>query len=308
LFSSVDVTVLLDQQATRAGILDAFDRLAARVKPNDTFLFYIASHGVRDNDDKRFLLIPQDAADLSSLQALGRSAIDETTLIAALSRIRARDALLFLDTCYSGAVTADALANVGHETGRYLLAASSSVQEALDSYDNRNGVFVYAVREGLEGRASHGADDIVSALALGEYVSGRAGAPEEPRPGRCVQDRAGGIALVSDRHGDRRRAVTAVAPILLSRALRGGGWEGVSPVLPRAGNHSRDPLPTLPRFAGEGVHTRSLAPSVIFAYWPPHCPLAGCNADEWETNIENHNFNLLHLGTHADELGRPGGQ
>jgi WD40 repeat protein len=175
LFSSVDVTVLLDQQATRAGILAAFDRLAARVRPNDTFLFYVASHGVRDNDDKRFLLIPQDAADLSSLQALGRSAIDETTLIAALSRIRARDALLFLDTCYSGAVTADALANVGHETGRYLLAASSSVQEALDSYDNRNGVFVYAVREGLEGRASHGADDIVSALALGEYVSGRVG-------------------------------------------------------------------------------------------------------------------------------------
>jgi hypothetical protein len=49
------------------------------------------------------------------------------------------------------------------------------VQEALDSYDNRNGVFVYAVREGLEGRAPHGADDIVSALALGEYVSGRVG-------------------------------------------------------------------------------------------------------------------------------------
>jgi uncharacterized caspase-like protein len=171
----VDVTVLLDQQATRAGILDAFDRLAARVRPNDTFLFYVASHGVRDNDDGRFLLIPQDATDLTSSQAIARSAIDETKLIAALSRIRARDALLFLDTCYSGAATADALANVGHETGRYLLAASASVQEALDSYDNRNGVFVYAVREGLEGRAPHGADDIVSALALGEYVSGRVG-------------------------------------------------------------------------------------------------------------------------------------
>jgi hypothetical protein len=171
LFSSVDVTVLLDQQATRAGILDAFDRLAARVRPSDTFLFYVASHGVRD-DDGRFLLIPQDAAGLT---ADGRTAIDETTLIAALSRIRARDALLFLDTCYSGAMTADALANFGHETGRYMLAASSSVQEALDSYDNRNGVFVYAVREGLEGRAPHGADGTVSALSLGEYVSGRVG-------------------------------------------------------------------------------------------------------------------------------------
>jgi hypothetical protein len=175
LFSAVDVTLLTDQQATRAALLDAFDHLASRIRPNDTFLFYVASHGVRSQDDGRFLLIPQDVADVSSWQAVGRAAIDETTLIGALSRIRARDALLFLDTCYSGAVTADALANVGHETGRYLLAASSSLQEALDSYDSRNGVFVYAVREGLQGRAPHGSDDIVSALALGEYVSGRVG-------------------------------------------------------------------------------------------------------------------------------------
>ncbi len=175
LFSAMNVTLLTDQQATRAGILDAFDRLAGRIRPNDTFLFYVASHGVRSQDDGRFLLIPSDVADVSSWQALGRAAIDETTLIGALSRIRARNALLFLDTCYSGAVTADALANVGHETGRYLLAASSSIQEALDSYDSRNGVFVYAVREALEGRAPHGSDDIVSALALGEYVSGRVG-------------------------------------------------------------------------------------------------------------------------------------
>jgi WD40 repeat protein len=175
LFSTVDVTLLKDQQATRAGILDAFDHLASRIRPNDTFLFYVASHGVRSQDNGRFLLIPQDVADVSSWQAVARSALDETTLIAALSRIRARDALLFLDTCYSGAVTADALANVGHETGRYLLAASTSLQEALDSYDSRNGVFVYAVREGLQGRAPHGSDSVISALALGEYVSGRVG-------------------------------------------------------------------------------------------------------------------------------------
>ncbi len=173
LFSSIDVTELIDQQATKAGILDAFDRLATRIRPNDTFLFYVASHGVRSDGGGRFLLIPQDVADVTSWQSLGSEAIDETTLIGALSRIRARDALLFLDTCYSGAVTADALANVGHETGRYLLAASSSLQEALDSYDSRNGVFVYAVREGLQGRAAHGSDDVISALSLGEYVSAR---------------------------------------------------------------------------------------------------------------------------------------
>ena len=175
MFSAIDVTLLTNQEATRSAILDAFDRLAAR-----------SSRRTRSCSMSRHMACAARAtnvscwsrrmsADPASLPEFSRSAIDETTLIGALSRIRARDALLFLDTCYSGAVTADALANVGHETGRYLLAASSSVQEALDSYDSRNGVFVYAVREGLQGRAPHGSDDVVSALALGEYVSGRVG-------------------------------------------------------------------------------------------------------------------------------------
>jgi hypothetical protein len=175
LYSSVEVTELLDSQATRAGILAAFDRLAKIIRPADTFLFYVASHGVLDEDTNRFLLIPHDISDISSWSAMARQGIDEGTLVAALSRIQARDALLFLDTCHSGQVTADSLANVGHETGRYLLAASSSVQEALDSYDNHNGVFVYAVNEALAGRAGADADGDLGALSLGEYVSRRVG-------------------------------------------------------------------------------------------------------------------------------------
>ncbi|MCW3476866.1 caspase family protein [Limobrevibacterium gyesilva] len=175
LYSSVEVTQLLDDQATKAGILAAFERLSKQVRPRDTFLFYVATHGVRDEETDRFLLIPQDLSDVSSWQAMARQAIDEGTLVGALARIEARDALLLLDTCHSGQVTADNLANVGHETGRYLLAASGSVQEALDSYDNRNGVFVYAVREALAGRAGEDADGNVGALTLGEYVSRRVG-------------------------------------------------------------------------------------------------------------------------------------
>ncbi len=175
LYRDVDLTVLTDATATRAGILGAFDRLARVVRPQDTFLFYVASHGVLDEGSDRFLLIPSDLKDISTMAAIAKQAIDEPTLIAALARIEARDALLFLDTCHSGKVTADSLANMGHETGRYLLAASSSVQEALDSYDSRNGVFVYALHEALTGSAGQDADGNVGALALGEFVSRRVG-------------------------------------------------------------------------------------------------------------------------------------
>jgi WD40 repeat protein len=175
IYSTVEVTQLLETEATKAGILAAFDRLSHEILPSDTFLFYVASHGVRNEDNNHFLLVPADLSDISSYQTVEAQAIDESALVSALSRIQARDALLFLDTCHSGTVTVDALANVGHETGRYMLAASSSVQEAMDSYDNHNGVFIYALREALAGRAGEDADGNLGALSLGEYVSRRVG-------------------------------------------------------------------------------------------------------------------------------------
>jgi hypothetical protein len=175
LFSNVDVTELTDGQATRAGILAALAHLAGVVRADDTFIFYVATHGVRSQGTGRFMLVPQDIGSVATWDAIDAASIDETTLIAALARINARDALLLLDTCYSGELTADNLANIGHETGRYLLAAAGSDQEALDSFDNKNGVFVYAVREALQGRAAHDDAGTISALSLGEYVARRVG-------------------------------------------------------------------------------------------------------------------------------------
>ena len=145
------------------------------MRPRDTFLLYVASHGVIDAASNRFILVPSDASDASSFAALAAQSIDDDTLIAALAQIGARDALLMLDTCHAGSLSTDSLANVGHATGRYLLAATESVQEALDSYDQHNGVFVYALREALAGRAGADAGGDLGALTLGEYVSRRVG-------------------------------------------------------------------------------------------------------------------------------------
>jgi uncharacterized caspase-like protein len=90
-----------------------------------------------------------------------------------LATIRARDTLLFIDTCYAGAVSAASLANVGQESGRYIISASSSAQEALDSYDGKDGVLIYALREAFSGDAPHDSHNIIGALSLGEYLSER---------------------------------------------------------------------------------------------------------------------------------------
>jgi len=173
LFREVHATLLLDRQATRAGVLAAIEAAARGTAAEDTFVLYIAGHGVRTEPDNRFLFLPHDVSDASNWDALRRQGLDDSTLVVAISKIRARNAFLLLDTCHAGQLTMDQLSALGNETGRFLLAASTSVQEALDSYDDRNGVFAYALREGLRGRAAVDGEGRVSALALGEWVTGR---------------------------------------------------------------------------------------------------------------------------------------
>ena len=173
LFSDVDLRVVPDSRATRRGVLDALATAARDVRPEDTFILYLAGHGIVSQPGNRFLFLPSDVRDTSSMTALRPQTIDDTTLVAALARIRARDAFILIDTCYAGQIDIDQLAAIGNDTGRFLLAASSSVQEALDSYDDRNGVFAYALMEGLRGRAAVDAEGRVTALALGEWVTRR---------------------------------------------------------------------------------------------------------------------------------------
>jgi len=173
LFRDVEVRVLPDARATRRGVLDALAAAARDTAPADTFILYIAGHGIVAQPGNRFLFLPSDVSDTSSMAALRRQGIDDATLVAALARIRARDAFIMIDTCYAGQIDIDQLAAIGNDTGRFLLAASSSVQEALDSYDDRNGVFAYALMEGLRGRAAADAEGRVTALALGEWVMRR---------------------------------------------------------------------------------------------------------------------------------------
>lgn len=173
LFDDVDIRLIPDTRATRRGVLEALAAAARDVRPEDTFILYIAGHGIVAQPGNRFLFLPADVRDTSSIAALRPQAIDDTTLVAALARIRAQDAFILIDTCYAGQIDIDQLAAIGNDTGRFLLAASSSVQEALDSYDDRNGVFAYALMEGLRGRAAVDAEGRVTALSLGEWVTRR---------------------------------------------------------------------------------------------------------------------------------------
>jgi hypothetical protein len=157
---------LFDADATRAKIVAKLEDLARRVRPEDAVLIYLAGHGIANSDGTYFFVTP----DATSVQDAAAQSLDHPTLVRLLSELSARNVLLLLDTCYAGAFHLQGPGNLANESGRFVLTGSSSVEEALDSYDGTNGVFAYAVREGLYGAAADASGDDIDALQLGVYV------------------------------------------------------------------------------------------------------------------------------------------
>lgn len=165
-YAAVQATELYDEAASAPAILAALDAIAARAQPGDTVILYLSGHGVQI--DGRYYFVTQNVA---AIDAIATTALAETSLVKALASVRARNGLLLLDTRYAGAFSLDSASQIAHESGRYVLAASASAEEALDSYDNRNGVFATAVLRGLSGQGGTDAQGVVDNFRLGLFVT-----------------------------------------------------------------------------------------------------------------------------------------
>lgn len=168
-YDRLTVTELLDDEASRKGIVRAIEELAAKSTPDDSVIVYFAGHGVKDAaGDYHFI-----PASMSSIAQLGTRSVGQALLTRELSNLKVENLLLVLDTCYSGAFPAAAAGNISNETGFMVLTASTKYEEALDgSGDGQNGVVIHAVREALEGAISS-PDGVVDALTLAVYVRKR---------------------------------------------------------------------------------------------------------------------------------------
>jgi WD40 repeat protein len=181
IFTEVDEIVLTDDKASLAAIDKAFDELAARAKPEDITFIFLAGHGV-DLDGKYFYL-PYDMADLKP-ETIKKRALTYDDFAAHLSKFPTAHAVVVLDTCYSGAFAVDDSITrdsrdqttgkqISHATGRFILASSSSQEEALDGVDG-HGVFTEILLRGLSGDADKegvgNKDGKISIFELGEFT------------------------------------------------------------------------------------------------------------------------------------------
>lgn len=183
LYDGVHVIPVLGSQVTRVNLERAISRIAGEIHPRDSFILFAAGHGVSSKG--RFYLIPHDynsAATSLRDGAIGQDALQEWLA----NRIRARKALILLDTCQSGALVAGhrrsringpaSEAGVGrlHEaTGRSVLTAAAAGQDAIEGVvgadGKRHGVFTSAILDALRNGDANG-DGLIELSELVAHV------------------------------------------------------------------------------------------------------------------------------------------
>jgi WD40 repeat protein/uncharacterized caspase-like protein len=160
-YAAVKATLALDTDATAAGLQQIIERMAPEINPRDTFVLFAAAHGT--SHQGRFYLIPQDydgGTNPASLQerAIGQDRLQDWVA----NRIKARKAILLLDTCESGALVGGytrsridvpaSEAGIGrlHEaTGRPVLTAAAEGKPAFEGYEG-HGIFTWALLDALK--------------------------------------------------------------------------------------------------------------------------------------------------------------
>ncbi len=181
LFEKIEVTELTTRAATtKDSLLKAVKEIQGRVRPDDLFVFYVASHGTVDEGE--YYLITSNVGAVST-QALKKDAVSQDDLKALIANVPATKKLVIIDTCNAGKLgeaiqvamltrgmnEETAIKILSRAVGSTILSASSSVQEALEGYEG-HGLFTYVVAEGLTGRADLNKDGAVNTLELATFV------------------------------------------------------------------------------------------------------------------------------------------
>ncbi len=163
MFSQVNAVTLLDGQVTRAGLDAAFADMAAKVKPQDVFIFFLAGHGKTVEGEYHF--IPVDFR-FEGDDPVRKGGIAQDQWQAWMAGIRARKSIMIYDTCESGSLTGTrgleaalaqsaAVERLTRAMGRSILSAATDDAPALEGY-NGHGVMTYALLEALDAADTNG--------------------------------------------------------------------------------------------------------------------------------------------------------
>ena len=190
IFKQINKQVILDAQATRQGIEEAFNRIVAQAKPQDAFVFYFAGHGVMSEGSEtaaaEFFLVPFDVIRLyGNDDGLAANGLAARLLRDLCAKVRAQKQLIVLDACQSaaaletfavrGAAEEKAMLQLARSAGVVVLAATGQEQVASEFVKLGHGVFTYALLQALSGDADGGnpPDGKITATEIVAYINDR---------------------------------------------------------------------------------------------------------------------------------------
>jgi WD40 repeat protein len=176
LYDRVEVTELLDGNVTIANLGRVIAEISRKVRPQDVFVFFLAGHGL--TIDGRYYFFPYDLH-YSGESSVLEHGISQDHWQAWFAKIPARKSILLYDTCESGTVTEERVAQRGivsktaidrltQAIGRAMLTASGGKAPALEGFRG-HGVFTYSELDAL-GRADDNADGLIEITSLANYV------------------------------------------------------------------------------------------------------------------------------------------
>jgi hypothetical protein len=171
-FPEFDVTLIKDGQQWL--IARMLEELFANARRDDLVVVYFSCHGVKDDFGDLHLLTSSTKRQYMAATSLSIDFIKKL-----MERSKSHRQVLILDTCFSGAFGRDLLfkgseilpLDVLSGEGRYVMAASSSVQQALPDEGREHSLFSRFLIEGLRtGQADADEDGLISIKELFDYV------------------------------------------------------------------------------------------------------------------------------------------
>lgn len=163
------VQLLVDNKATRKGILTSVQETFAKADANDVALFYFSGHGLNGS------LIP---IDFNGYQ----NKIEYTELVDIVKKSKAKQKIIIMDACYSGSMMVarspyanqltefyNALGEAGEGTA--IISSSKQQEYSMEDTGLRSGVFSYYMINGMKGSADYNRNGIVTITELFNFVS-----------------------------------------------------------------------------------------------------------------------------------------
>ena len=182
MFADIDVTLLPEVTTSRA--IRALGRFFGEAARDDVLLFYFSGHGKLDQAGRLHLCMQ----DTESTDLLA-TALSSTRINEFADASHARNVVIVLDCCFSGAFRGGDLGDTVAGPGRYVMTSCRGSQLANDAtVDNSTSHFTQHLVDGLTGAAAdHDGDGYVTFSELYAYVDRRLRETGKQIPQRRVQ-------------------------------------------------------------------------------------------------------------------------